>query len=268
MAISQSPEDKFLQKTLLPRLKEKIDSVRGRHTELSETLGISKSAFSKRMNGEITLNAYELTVICNELNISSDWVLGLEKHAAQKVNSEATRISFKDDPSVFLNRIWNENKTLQMEQTADVIWVATPDFLWEYDDSAWQKLIHDNIASRGVRYYTLYKNTAVNRFKVQAIHSALDKTVGAVWKEQCLHIPTDNFPWYTEHVYYNPLAANNSHLLMIMQPLDWGVHADGNVELSVRMATIFARWFATEWNARVNSERWKIESPFLDATEN
>lgn len=155
--------------------------------------------------------------------------------------------------------IWNSEKTEFIETTATSIWVATPDFYWNAKDSMWPQIILNNII-KGTKNYYLYKDTLEGRENLSLIISNLEKKLNSDWQKLTHYIPVDpyNFPWYLEHVLYNPYDSNDEHCIAIGLIGNRETIDGYNIELIERLRFDFRKKFKKIWNKKVTEPYWKI----------
>jgi len=153
--------------------------------------------------------------------------------------------------------LWDEEKTKEVEENSKVIWVATPNFAWDFDDSTWRDIVFQNITIRQVRYYYLYKDTEDNRAKVDELSENLSAALNN-WDKFAHFIPltADEFIWYTEHVFYNPSERyeDDSYSIAVSMVATREGGLDLNAQLNADMALLFKNQFTAIWNSKLEDK--------------
>ena len=102
--------------------------------------------------------------------------------------------------------IWTERYTHGVEKNAKVVWVLTPDFYWDYADTEFNQLVRANVATRGTKYFYLYKQDDDSKSRIREMMAEYDELIGQTWKDSVFFagIPESQFFWCAEQVLYNP----------------------------------------------------------------
>ena len=65
------------------------------------------------------------------------------------------------------NWLWNENMTRAVEKSAKEVWVVTPDFVWDFDDEEFHRIVVSNVVDRRCKYKYIYYQTEENDAKIK-----------------------------------------------------------------------------------------------------
>ncbi len=240
------------------RLRAIKDKERIVQVELAQHLKCSPELVSNWMNGKRFPRAEDLVGISQFTGVSIDYLLGISD-----IETVSESQPSKEHP--FYARLWSLDKTEEVEKDSRIIWDATPDFYWVYDDHHWSELIFENITARGCKYYFLYKKTDENDEKVERLTRKLYAKLGDSWKGLAHYVAAlpDEFPGWAEHVLYDPIGDNPRCILISgVDFIDFGSQDKDkdvpNLEFTTMMSDAFAKWFKMLWNKRVADSEWII----------
>ena len=102
--------------------------------------------------------------------------------------------------------IWTERFTQEVERKADLVWVLTPSFYWDYADPVFRDLVTRNVVERKTRYVYLYRGTDDNDRRISEMTEEYRSRMGDEWRNRVLFapIPPEEFNWCCEQVLYDP----------------------------------------------------------------
>jgi transcriptional regulator with XRE-family HTH domain len=236
------------------RLTQLIADQRIVQKELADYLGYSAGQINHWKSGEQMPKADDLVGISEYVGKPVSFLLGLD--------GQDERLAPTFEFESLADYLWNENKTEEVEKRASVIWVATPDFFWMYEDTKWRDIVFNNITKRGTKHYFLYKDSDENRPRVKHLTNRLQSKMGDNWRNLAHYVAasTEEFPGWAEYVLYDPFGED-PHCIMVLG-VDYGGFRDKqsipNLAFTWPMRDVFTRWFQAVWNKRVEDESWKI----------
>lgn len=236
-------------------------------TELNVT---SRSLISRWETGGLLPNGQQLFGIHKvfEEDVSLDYLFGISNERpaflAQKPDAKTYPRLDRDPIARFF---WNEDATEEFEKSAEVVWVATPNFTWEHQSDKWSKVIFENITKRHEKsYYYLYKHTEDNEKKLMAFTDRLQRAMGNNWRNVVHFVVSnsDEFPYWAEHVLYN--ASGKKPRCIMILPHGYGEREIGgyNLEFTWAMTFDFGSWFSALWNKNLQADAkkdWVISWP-------
>lgn len=239
-------------------------------TELAKLkpLSVTKGAVSKWENGEGLPTGEKLFGIHKIFDVSLDYLFGISNEPPAYLSPKSdttTALPFQLDP--LYHFLWSEDYTEAVETSAKVIWVATPDFMWEHESDRWGKTIFSNITKgQGVRYYYLYKSGNDNEGKMLVFKNRLQRAMDDNWRNVVHFVAasSDEFPLWAEHVLYD--AFGGSPRCIMVLPHGYGERNVGgyNLEFTWAMTYNFAIWFSTLWKNNLEDDAqkdWAISWP-------
>lgn len=165
------------------------------------------------------------------------------------------------------NWLWNENYTRSIEKNAKEVWVVTPDFLWDFDDEQFHRIVVKNITERGCKYKYIYRETMENRGKRIEMERFYRQDLEARGKDisrleeqvQFLSVKPDKFFWACEQIIFNPLARNERAIMVdVMDVRDRTLKF--NIEFGLGKRVTFRNQFISYWNHSQKDEKKKIDT--------
>ena len=104
-----------------------------------------------------------------------------------------------------------------IERAADVIWVLTPDFYWDYADTEFNQLVHENVTRRHVRYFYLFREDRQSGDRIKEMTAQYEEAIGDSWRELVFSaaIPEEEFFWCAEQVLYNPGDPHRERAILV-----------------------------------------------------
>lgn len=152
--------------------------------------------------------------------------------------------------------LWTERFTRNLERTADLVWVLTPDFYWDYSDRDFREIVFNNVTKRDARYFYAFKDTAVNEQRAIEMGRHYAAEMGALWEERVRFaaIPEGRFVWCTEQALFNAGDARRERGIVV-DPMDGRNIIDKfNIELGREKLVSFREQFGTLWEAHGSGE--------------
>lgn len=139
----------------------------------------------------------------------------------------------------------NEEYFRAKELAARKIFVLTPDFHYDVDDAEYSNIVLENMR-QGAKYFYLTESTKVNWRKAQELRSRV-KSIDAQKSFNVCFIPSNDFPWWTEYVLFDPGTADQS--LFNVNIMDTRTLADYyNFRYGPRKTEAFRKIFLRVWN--------------------
>lgn len=146
--------------------------------------------------------------------------------------------------------IWTERYTHRVEGEAQIVWVLTPDFYWDYADHEFSRLVSTNVVDRGTKYFYLYQQRHDSADRIQEMAATYEDAIGEAWRERVFFapIPKDNFFWCTEQVLYDPGDPTRERGILV-DTMD-GRNKDHkfDVELGRSRRAAFRQHFSSLWS--------------------
>lgn len=164
------------------------------------------------------------------------------------------------------NWLWNENYTRAVEKNAKEVWVITPDFLWDFDDEQFHRIVVKNIVERECKYKYIYRDTRENRDKKDEMERYYRQAFIKEGKDvqkldeqvQFLSVRTDKFYWASEQIIYNPLTLDERAIMVdIMDVRDRTLKF--NIEFGHGKCMTFRKQFISYWNQYQKDLKMKID---------
>jgi hypothetical protein len=147
--------------------------------------------------------------------------------------------------------LWTERFTRDLERTADLVWVLTPDFFWDYTDRDFREIVFHNVTKRDAKYFYAFKNNPVNEQRAVELGRHYAAEIGDVWKERVRFaaIPEEQFGWSTEQALFNAGDARRERGIVV-DPMDGRNIIDKfNIELGREKLVNFREQFGRVWAA-------------------
>jgi len=150
--------------------------------------------------------------------------------------------------------IWTERYTHGIERAADVIWVLTPDFYWDYADTEFNQLVHENVTRRRVRYFYLFREDRQSGDRIKEMTAQYEKAIGDSWRELVFSaaIPEEEFFWCAEQVLYNPGDPHRERAILVDTMDGRNKEHKFDVELGRGRRSQFRAHFEGLWSAYSN----------------
>lgn len=231
--------------------------------EFAAELGLVSSQINHWKNGKTLPSIEDLVGIAVSTHIPIEELLELRKTEPDYPQGASGGDIPKNNPidllTPLLNYLVSEDETEKIERNADVIWDATPDFLYAHDIVKWGDIIFENITERNTEYYFLYKDTPDNRIKEAHLISRLQSEIPENWRMLAHFAPVNanTFPGWSENILYDPYGKNPRCLMAL--PYAYGTKGTGfNLELARPMRDAFRDWFKAIWNDNVKDENSRI----------
>jgi hypothetical protein len=161
------------------------------------------------------------------------------------------------------NWLWTEEYTRQVERSAKVVWILTPNFYWDYADSDFRRIVYENVTIREVTYYYLYCDSIENKRRVTEMVSDYHGALGdESWRARVHYaaIPADEFNWCAEQAMYDPGCGIREHGIIIDIMDERDKMNKTNIELGREKRADFRRQFTHLWQQHGNG-------PLLGAAE-
>jgi hypothetical protein len=159
--------------------------------------------------------------------------------------------------------LWTEEYTRQVERSAKVVWILTPNFYWDYTDPDFRRLVYENVTIREVTYYYLYCDSRENMRRVEEMVSDYRDALGDdSWRARVNYaaIPADEFNWCAEQAMYDPGYGIREHGIVIDIMDERDKLNKTNIELGREKRADFRRQFTRLWQLHGNG-------PLLGAAE-
>ncbi len=161
--------------------------------------------------------------------------------------------------------LWNENHTRSIESSADEVWIITPDFIWDFDDIFFNRIVLNNIVNRNCKYRYIYKSTEENDRKCSEMmhryrinYKNAGKNVAEISeKVKFLPVKSNNFFWSCEQILFNPFKLDERGIMVdIMDVRDKTLKF--NIEFGLLKRVSFREQFIRYWNKHMHSDKDKI----------
>lgn len=162
--------------------------------------------------------------------------------------------------------LWNENYTRAIEKSAKEVWVVTPDFLWDFDDEQFHRIVVGNITERGCIYKYIYRDNDENRGKRKEMERHYRQAFLKQGKDiqlldeqvQFLAVRPDKFYWACEQIIFNPLTLEERAIMVdVMDVRDRTLKF--NIEIGHGKRVAFRNQFISYWNHVQKDAKKKID---------
>jgi hypothetical protein len=102
--------------------------------------------------------------------------------------------------------IWCEEQTENIEESADVIWIGTPDLYWDAEDPAFRRVVRANVIQRKTTYHYVVIDTPENRNRFLSMVGFYRQQLGDVEPDNVAikWVPEESYPWPGEVALYEP----------------------------------------------------------------
>lgn len=162
--------------------------------------------------------------------------------------------------------LWNENYTRSIEKNANEVWIITPDFMWDYNDTQFRAIVTNNVTNRKCKYKYIYSANNENKLKQKEMmryyskvyeenhinREELDKQV------QFIDVKPDKFFWSCEQIIFNPFALNERAIMVdVMDVRDRTLKF--NVEFGHGKRVFFREQFISYWNSHLKGKTALID---------
>ena len=151
--------------------------------------------------------------------------------------------------------LWNEFTTRNVERDSAEIWIVTPDFYWDFDDSEFRDIVTANVIGRGCKYRYIFKGTESNIERVNEMY----RVYGMLLKQnnttdghldelvKFLPVKPQDFFWSSEQILFNPFTLKESAIMVdIMDVRDKTLKF--NIEYGRHKRVEFRKQFISYWN--------------------
>ena len=164
------------------------------------------------------------------------------------------------------NWLWNENHTRSIEKNAKEVWVITPDFMWDFNDSEFRNIVINNVTQRECIYKYIFLATAENLAKKEEMLRYYKKVFNQKGKDihileqqvQFLPVKPDKFYWSSEQIIFNPFDLKERAILVdVMDVRDRTLKF--NVEFGYGKKKMFRDQFINYWNSNTKDKSKKID---------
>jgi hypothetical protein len=146
--------------------------------------------------------------------------------------------------------LWTEQYTRLIEREADLVWVLTPNFYWDYLDAEFRQIVFANVTQRNAKYFYVFKEGDTNRARINEMVRDYASEVGESWKESVHYaaVPEKEFNWCTEQALFNPGDPKRERGILV-DGMDGRNKEDKyNVELGRDKLVDFRRQFQRLWS--------------------
>lgn len=163
------------------------------------------------------------------------------------------------------NWLWNENYTRNIEKNAKEAWIITPDFLWDFDDEQFHRIVVKNVVERKCKYKYIYRDTVENSDKknemrryYQQVFMNQGRDIHELEEQvQFLPVRPERFYWASEQIIFNPLALDERAIIVdIMDVRDRTLKF--NIEIGLGKRINFRKQFINYWNHEQKDKDKKI----------
>ena len=218
-----------------------INFIRDRHKIYYE-----QSQYSSAKIGNVDIKLIVMIAFCKYLNISFDELLGWDVQREGGISN--TYDDFRQEWH------WDEEYTKKVEETANEVWIITPDFY--YDINSAYGVVKNNIINRGCKYKYIYKKNKdtdrivdrmLNEYQ-QAFENAEKKIEYLV---EFLPVPENKFFWISEMIIFNPNKSEEIEKAILVDVNGIGrvnVKQKINIELSIKDRWNLKDMFEKYWN--------------------